>query len=558
MASSDILERVRKWLGMMLVLCVAPVAGAQTAGSSRPNFLIIVADDLGFSDLGAFGGEIKTPNLDTLAQKGLRLTQFHAAPSCSPSRSMLMSGTDNHIAGLGTMAELRQDFLKDAPGYEGWLNHRVVSLAEHLRAAGYHTLMSGKWHLGLADDQSPSARGFEQSFALLQGGHNHFGFDQSPGAFMRATYRENGAFTQYPAGRYSSDVFSDRLIEQLEAIPGHDKPFFAYLAFTAPHWPLQAPAQVVAHYRGQYADGPEALHRRRLERMKALGLVAANIEAHPMTDTPVWKTLSEQQRAIEARKMEVYAAMVERMDEAVGKVVAYLKKTQRWDNTVVIFLSDNGAEGSQLDGGVDADAAKGFGAVLKQWIEKNTDNQLANIGNGNSFVWYGPGWAQAGSAPLRLYKGFTTEGGIRVPAFIAGPGVRRGQSAAFTSIMDIFPTLSDLAGAPYPTTTPLLGHSWLPLLTAKADRVYAADEPVGWELFFRRAIRVGDWKAVYLPENAFSPAPQPGRWQLFDLRQDPGEIHDLAEREPDRLADLIARWDAYARKVGVQIPAALR
>jgi arylsulfatase A-like enzyme len=264
------------------LLFAALIGAAATVGSvqakeRRPNLLVIVADDLGYSDLGAFGGEIRTPNLDKLALNGIRLAGFHTAPTCSPTRSMLLSGTDNHRAGLGTMAEMIRPNQQGKPGYEGYLRSDVATLAERLSVSGYRTLLSGKWHLGLTPEQDPHARGFERSFALLQGGHNHYGTDADPEKGGRATYTEQGKrLTQLPPDFYSSDTFATRLIEFLGEEPASGKParpFFGYLAFTAPHWPLQAPAEDIARYKGRYDEGFDVLRERRLARQRELGIL---------------------------------------------------------------------------------------------------------------------------------------------------------------------------------------------------------------------------------------------------------------------------------------------
>ena len=255
----------------------------------RPNFLLIVADDLGWSDLGAFGGEIATPNLDALALAGVLFTDLHTAPTCSPTRAMLLTGNDNHEVGLGSMAELLTPEQQGRPGYEGYLNRRAATLAERLREGGYRTYMAGKWHLGLAEDQSPAARGFERSFALLQGVHNHYGIDQGAAwqaAGVSARYREDGLPATYPEGAYSSDHFADRLTGYLRDGRDDPRPFFAYLAFTAPHWPLQAPEATVARYRGRYDAGPEALRQERLRRQRALGLVKPGTEPFAPVGVP--------------------------------------------------------------------------------------------------------------------------------------------------------------------------------------------------------------------------------------------------------------------------------
>jgi arylsulfatase len=529
----------------------------------RPNVLVIVADDLGFSDLGAFGGEIATPNLDALAHAGVRFTDFHTASACSPTRAMLLSGTDHHVAGIGTMAEALPPHLADKPGYEGYLNERVAALPELLHDAGYFTAMAGKWHLGLTLERAPSARGFERSFALLPGAANHYGFepvgedDEQP-RLMRSTrglYVEDGLYAEnLPEDFYSSDAFADKLIQFLgERGADDERPFFAYLPFSAPHWPLQAPADIVEHYRGRYDAGPDALRAERLARQKALGLLDAEVSAHPVVaPTPEWDALSPQEQAFSARTMEVYAAMVERLDWNVGRVIEHLKQTGEFDNTFVLFLSDNGAEGALLE------ALPIFGPDLQRFIRDYYDNSLGNVGRGNSYVWYGPRWAQAGTAPSRLYKAFTTEGGIRVVAFAhhaaLGATARRGVGHAFATVMDVVPTVLELAGVEHPGThwrgreiAAVKGRSLLPYLRNEADAVHDDTHVTGWELFGRRAVRQGDWKAVFIPAPA-----GPGVWQLYDLARDPGETRDLAAAEPARLQTLLAHWETYVEENGVQ------
>ncbi|HWI87329.1 MAG TPA: arylsulfatase [Sphingomonas sp.] len=556
---------------LLTALCLSTIAFAlpaiarpsapavETRTGARPNFLVIVADDLGWSDLGAFGGEINTPNLDALAFAGVRFTGFHTAPTCSPTRSMLMSGVDNHEAGLGSMAEALVDAQRGHDGYEGHLNGRVASIAELLHEGGYRTLMAGKWHLGLTRGTSPKARGFERSYALLQGLSNHFGEDQSSAwvKVEKSTFREDNREVRYPRGKFTADQFADKLIAFLEegARTGDNRPFFAYLTFTEPHWPIQAPREDIAKYKGRYDAGYDALREQRLARQKALGLVAADVKPHAIELAKPWTELTAEEQALQARTMEVYAAMVDRMDQNVGRVIAELKKIGRYDDTVIIFLADNGPEGSVITGPKRnlADPALGI------------DNSLANIGNANSYVGYGPGWAQANSSPSWLVKGYTTEGGIRTASFAAGAGVAGGRIATATlNVTDIAPTLLQLAGLQQPARyrghaiLPIEGHSLVPLLTASATAVRPASEPIGYELFYRRALRKGDWKAVYLPKNSttYSKASiGDGTWKLFNLARDPGETTDLATSEPARLQELVADWDAYAKAKGVIVPA---
>ncbi|MCE1270653.1 MAG: arylsulfatase [Acinetobacter sp.] len=527
---------------------------------SRPNILLIVADDLGFSDIGAFGGEIDTPNLDQLALNGLRFTNFHTASTCSPTRAMLLSGTDHHLAGLGTMAEALTPELQGKEGYEGVLNDKVAALPELLHDAGYYTLMSGKWHLGLEPQYFPAKRGFERSFALLPGAANHYLFEadipeeQIPRLLKstRGLYAENDQFAEeLPKDFYSSDYFTTRLLEFLQQDEiRQGRPFFAYLPFSAPHWPLQAPAETVAKYKGQYQSGPAKLREQRLQKLKQLGLVDDEATIHPvLARTQYWDNLDTEQQDISARTMEVYAGMVDRMDENIGRVLDHLKATGELNNTIIIFLSDNGAEGAQLE------ALPAFGNNLEQVIADYYDNSLDNIGRGNSYVWYGEHWAQAATAPSRLYKAHTSEGGIRTVSFIHYPEFQRQQhiSHEFFTVMDILPTLLDYLNIQHPkkeykgrSLVPLRGKSILPYLQQQQDYIHEENHITGWELFGQKALRKGDWKALFIP------APNgPNRWQLYQLKEDQGEVNDLAEKYPEKLQELLDDWAVYVKENGV-------
>ncbi|KAI0473829.1 putative arylsulfatase, partial [Xylariaceae sp. FL0804] len=446
------------------------------SAAKRPNFLIVVADDLGFSDTGPYGSEIATPTLDRLAREGTLMTGFHTASACSPTRSMLLSGTDNHIAGLGQMAEfmkIRRDY-QGRPGYEGYLNYRVAALPEILQDNGYLTIMSGKWHLGLEKEQSPSARGFDKCFTYLAGSGNHFNnepqldrddYGHSALQGDRLWMREDRFLErkkELPKDFYSTKSFTDEMLKYLEGrnAEEREKPFFGYLTYTAPHWPLQAPPEVIAKYRGVYDDGPEGLRQRRLKALIERGLVPADVEPAPSVgEVPKeWDEMDADERAASARKMETYAAMVDQIDAHLARLVAYLERSGELDNTFVLFMSDNGAEGKLLEA-LPVSAGMPLGDIIAQFY----DNSLANIGAANSFVFYGPRWASAATAPSRGFKGWTTEGGIRCPCLVRYPPLmtrgHHGRTTAaqvtheFTTVMDILPTVLELAGVPHPGAT---------------------------------------------------------------------------------------------------------
>ncbi|WVQ99095.1 hypothetical protein IAU59_006227 [Kwoniella sp. CBS 9459] len=533
--------------------------------SKRPNFLIIIADDLGFSDIGAFGSEIVTPNLDKLAKNGIRQTGFHTASACSPTRSMLMSGTDNHLAGLGQMAETtaREPFYQGRPGYEGVLNDRVAALPEILSDAGYETMMSGKWHLGLPKHAQPAARGFQKVFALLPGAGNHYLYepfleDGTPALkFIPPIYAEGDqqiSHKEIPQPFYSSTYFTDRMVGFLQE-RDESKPFFAYLPYTAPHWPLQAPDEEIAKYKGRYDAGPEALRLERLEKLKKLGLISEDIKPHPMMnpyDTRPWNELTTEERALSARKMEVYAAMVTVMDKEIGKVIDLLEAKGELDNTFVFFSSDNGAEGGLLE------ALPVMGDKLKEVISKFFDNSLENIGRGNSWTYLGPQWAQAATAPSRMYKCWATEGGIRCPSIVRFPPVggllqqENRITHEFTTIMDVLPTVLELAGVQHPgeefrgrKVHKPRGKSWATWLAGVQQEVHDENAVHGWELFGQAAIRQGRWKAIWLPPPAGN-----DEWLLFDVKADPGETKNLAAEEPQKLLELVEFWHQYEAETG--------
>ncbi|KAF2176433.1 alkaline phosphatase-like protein [Zopfia rhizophila CBS 207.26] len=538
----------------------------------RPNFLVIVADDLGYSDIGPFGSEIHTPALDKLASSGVLLTNFHTASACSPTRSMLFSGTDNHIAGLGQMVEHMSQHVnyKDHPGYEGYLNFRVAALSEILQDAGYHTIMSGKWHLGLTKEASPHARGFDKSFVFLSGCGNHFNYepqldDPSHAIFtpMNASnfwmrddeYLDRRDPKHVPEDFYSTTSFTDQLIEYLGERENKDQPFFAYLPFTAPHWPLQAPRELIGKYKGVYDDGPDALRSKRLQRLIEMGIVKPDVEPAPMSSSQ-WNGMSPAERTGAARKMEVFAAMVDSIDANIGRVVDYLEKMGELDNTFILFMSDNGAEGAMLE----ALPIMGGVSSVTKIIDKYYNNSIDNMGMADSYIWYGPEWACASMAPSRGFNTWITEGGIRCPCLIRYPSLIDGglgggsKTDSFATVMDILPTMLDLARVKHPGSkfrgrevVPVRGASWAPHLSGKQAGFHNEEEVItGWELFGLRAIRQGRWKALYMT------APRgKDTWELYNLADDPGELHDLAEKEPEVLERLLKHWETYYAESGM-------
>lgn len=537
-------------------------AGMVMAESHQPNILLIVADDLGYSDLGSYGGEINTPNLDALAEQGLQMTNFYAAPTCSPTRAMLMSGTDHHLAGLGSMAEAlpSQPHLQGKPGYEGYLNERVHWLPALLQDAGYNTLMVGKWHLGREKGQWPISRGFDRSFVLLDGGASHFkATADQPTTSENRPYVHDDRYMEYtalPNDFFSSDYYTDQLIRYLKDNEGSNKPFFAYAAYTAPHWPLQAPEEYLHTYAGVYDEGYDAVRLARIERMKMLGILDENfMPASPLPASerfPHWSGLSDEQKRYEARKMEVYAAMVDNLDVNIGRLLRYLQETGQYDNTLVVFMSDNGA------------AAEDHKVFFGDGPE--TDDSYGNLGRVGSNINYGLRWAEVGAAPFYLTKGTPAEGGISVPALIKAPADMRRQGMVHhvARVDDLAPTFLQLAGVGDPGTAfrgtnrlPMTGRSIVPMLNSN-EQLHDEQVELAGELFGNAYFRQGDWKLL-----AASPGLKPGgntepfNWRLFNLASDRGETIDLSAQEPERVKVLKRAWQDYAERVGIVFPEGL-
>ncbi len=519
------------------------LAACSDPAPEPPNFLVLIADDLGYTDIGAFGGEIRTPNLDRLAASGTRFTSFYTAATCSPTRAMLLSGVDHHRAGLGGMASLMGEDLEGRIGYEGYLNEHVLHLPKIMRENGYHTSIAGKWHLGQAEDQSPPARGFDRSFVLLTGAASHFEDAAPVDSFDPIRYRRDGELVPLPAGFYSTRTYTDELIGYIREATEAGKPFFALGTYTAPHWPLQVPDEFLDLYAGAYDDGWERLVERRIAGAKRLGVIKETIAAPPLPDyARKWSDLSAGEQRTQARKMELYAAMVERLDHHVARLVTALREMDLHDNTVILFFSDNGASGEDVMGLADN----------ASFLPAHFDLSYEQMGRMGSFVFTGPEWAHASTAPFRYFKQFVHEGGIRVPAFAVLPERMAGRlpgttTGAFVQVTDLFPTFLEFAGIAEPGSARIMptGRSLGALLRGETERVHE-EVAAGWEIFGRRAIRKGPWKATWL-----APPMGESRWHLFNLEEDPGELRDLAAERPEMLEDVLAEWDRYVEENGV-------
>lgn len=547
--------KILKYSILVLVLitmaCQSGKKESEEKGSTKkkqPNILLILADDMGYSDIGPFGGEIATPTLNNLANEGLQLTNFHVLPTCSPSRSVLLSGVDNHLAGLGTMGEAKTPEMEGIPGYAGYLNFEIAALPEVMKASGYRTYMAGKWHLGDEENTLPFARGFDETFSLTPGGGSHWN-DQKPlSPALTMTYHRNGKPVEaLPDDFYSSKDYTDYLLEWMEKDKDDDKPFFAYMAYTAPHDPLHAPKEYVDKYKGVYNEGWDAWREKRLKSLQELGIIGKNAKSFPRLPTiKAWEEMSEEERADAARDMEVYAGMIDYLDGQIKRVIDYLKENGEYENTLIVFFSDNGANGA-----------------LKTWYAGQTDdylnsfdNSLENRGLQNSYIETGPGWAQVSMTPSRMFKAFPAEGGIRSPMLVKLPGKMENAGSmnhSFFHIRDIMPTILDLSNIQQPgkqfdgrQVEPIQGSSVLAMLEGKVSTPGPEVSEVGYELFGMKAYFDNNWKILWMPEP-FST----GEWQLFNLKDDPAELNDLSKQHPDKREALISKWKQYQKDNGV-------
>ena len=521
-------------LGLASTYAEAATPVAKDGQGKRPNILLMVADDLGYSDLGSWGGEINTPVLDSLASEGVRFTNFHVAATCSPTRAMLMTGIDHHRAGLGNMAVWMAPNQKGKPGYEGHLNDVVTALPERLRVSGYHTYMAGKWHLGNAADHWPVAHGFEKDLSLIGGAGSHFS-DMSNLVPQRpkVTMTHNGErINDLPDDYFSSKNFVDFLITEIESGKNDGQPFFAYLSLQVPHVPLQLPDDWIDRYAGRYRDGYDQVRSRRLARQKAIGIVAEDVTAAPRNPMVApWDSLTADEQRHSARKMEIYAGIVENMDYHIGRILDYLQQAGELDNTLVIFMSDNGAAAE--------DTAKFVGDVLgadaRAWFDSTFDNRYENYGRRGSWIGYGPAWAQVSSVPFRLFKATLAEGGVRSPLFISGPGIEQGGQIDHALLH-----ITDLVQAILATAQ----GQGLAALQGRSDA-----QSLGMELFGQRALISGQWKLLDLSNGG-----EARDWSLYDLTTDPAEQHDLATSRQLLVKHLQGQWEQYSSENNVILP----
>lgn len=502
----------------------------QSQNPERPNIILILSDDMGYSDLGCYGGEVETPNLDVLAQNGLRFTQFYNGARCCPTRASLMTGCYPHQTGIGHMTNTPADFTQHdlgIPEYRGFLNKNCVTIAEVLKDAGYTTLMTGKWHLGISDKSKwPLQRGFDKFYGIIPGASNFF----KP-VYPRGITYMNDTISVTDENYYTTDAFTDYAIQFIDESEQEnaDKPFFLYLAYNAPHWPLNAPPEVVEKYKGKYLEGWTKLRETRYARMKEMGIIDQEWDLSPQ-DWRDWDSMPEEKQQEMDLRRAIYSAMIDRMDQNIGRLINHLKEQNKLDNTLIIFMNDNGAcaEGGELGGG-----------PAKQLGTKE-----------GYFLTYGGAWANASNTPYREYKHWVHEGGIGTPFIVHWPNVipreENGQLVSeYGFLPDLMATFVDAADAKYPETyqgntiVPTSGKSLVPLFKGGKEQIHT--EPIFWEHEGNKAVRLGKYKLVSKWNRKHET-----NWELYDMETDRSEMHDLADQHTEKVKEMGAMYDKWA------------
>lgn len=537
-----------RFVAMLVSACALIGAPPSWAESPRLNVVLILADDLGFSDVAPYGSEIATPAITALAEEGVRFSNYHTAASCAPSRAMLLTGVDSHRAGVPNIPEMLPPEHREQPGNEGTLGRNVVTVATLLQDAGYRTFIAGKWHLGMTPDLLPNQRGFERTFVLADSGADNW--EQKPylPIYDKANWFADGEEAELPDDFYSSRFLVDKTIEFIDSRQGDGRPFFAYLPFQAVHLPVQAPQEFTDRYVGVYDEGWDRLRYERRRRAAAMGIIPRDADMVAMSTTVDWFALSPEQKRYQAKRMAVYAGMVEAMDFHMGRLVEHLREIGEYENTVFIFTSDNGSEAAGPGNPESLLTRIGLGR-----LGYSTDYET--LGLKGSFNSIGPSFASAAASPLAYYKFHLGEGGLRVPLIISGVPLQDGGriESAFTWVTDISPTILALAGADPPgdryggrVVEPMIGRNLLPLVEGRVDRVYEPTDVVGTELAGHAALFQGDYKIV----RNRGPVGD-GEWRLYDISRDPGETTDLAGVYPAELQRMLSQYQSYAKRNGV-------
>jgi arylsulfatase A-like enzyme len=525
---------------VVLVISQSPSL-AQERATRPPNIVVVLFDDVGFMDVGAYGGDARTPSIDALARRGIMLSRYYTSPFCGPSRAMLMTGMDNHQVGMGTLVETATDEMRAFPGYSMVWENEQATIASLLSGAGYQTYVTGKWGIGEIGANLPNRFGFDRSYVMdATGGGNYDAMPYLPGSHS-VEWFEDGRPVTLPEDWYSSTSLVDKMIEYIGE-GDQDRPFFAFLSLQALHMPIQVSAEYTNRYEGVFDAGWDVMRQQRLERAIALGLVPPTTRLAPAPASHRrWDELTPRQQAVSAREMQVNAGMMEAADFEIGRLIEYLESTGQLDNTIVVIASDNGSESGMTT--INGPANLVLDAV--KWLE-GFDTSYENLGLRRSLTAIGPEWALVSSAPFDLYKFYGSEGGLRVPLVIAGPGIASsGIEHAPMHVADLVPTLLDAAGVPFEASQ-FYGRSALPMLSGASEITYADDESFAIEVSGNAALYRGSWK---ITRNTLPMGD--GQWRLYDLSVDPGETTDLSAENPELFESMLAEYQTYAEQVGV-------
>ena len=522
----------------------APAVEEQVAvptEQARPNILVVLFDDVGFMGFSAYGASAQTPNIDKIANRGVKLTRYYSSPFCGPSRAMLMTGMDNHQVGMGTLVETVTDEQRAYPGYSMVWDRDQATIGTLLSEAGYRTYVTGKWGIGEIAANLPSDFGFDRSYVMdATGGSNYDAKPYLPG-YSSVSWFEDGEPITLPDDFYSSRSLVDKMIEYIDE-GEEEQPFFAFLSLQAVHIPLQAPREFIDKYDGVFDRGWDVMREERLETAIDLGIVPPTTELAPPPDVHrAWSDLTPSEQKVSAREMQVNAGMMEAADFHIGRLLEHLDAAGQLENTIVIITSDNGAESALTDlegpANIALDAIKAL---------EGFDTSFENLGQRQSLTAMGPEWASVTAAPFNLYKFYASEGGLRVPLVASGPGISGGvASDAPVHVSDLVPTLLDAAGVSYDPDS-FYGRSVLPMMTGQSDVTYGDDESFAVEVSGNAALYRGDWKITKISAPLGD-----SQWRLYDLSVDPGETVDLASENPELFESMIAEYQAYSKEVGV-------